>query len=92
MKYLIGDLISKHVQAQGVAYRRYALDRGMCETEFAQIRNGQRAASPEKLKTIIDIELLRDEVIQDLKTKLDEFSTETIITMYNIMYSVERDK
>ena len=68
------------------------MDRDMSETEFSQIRNGQRAASPEKLKTIIDVELLRDDVVADLKTRLDELSTDTIITMYNAMYALERDK
>lgn len=92
MKYLIGELISEHVKKQGLAYRVYALDRGMSEVEFGLIRTGKRAASPEKLKTVIDIEILRDDIIEDLKRGLDGLSTETLITMYNTMYAVERNK
>lgn len=92
MKYKIGELITEHIQNQGSSYRRYALERGIHDNALTQLRMGHKAASDKLLSQLIDIELLRqpltDEIIELLKT----IDTETIIHAYNIIYAKERNK
>lgn len=92
MEYKIGELLTKHIQKQDIAYRRYAIDCGMSDSELAQIRSGNRAASAKKLSSLIDIELLRQPVMDEINNMLDTLDTETIIDVYNLIYARERDK
>lgn len=92
MNYKIGELITEHIQKQDIAYRRYAIDCGMLENELTQIRKGHRAASAKKLTQLMDIELLRQPVTDEINNMLDALDTETIIDVYNLIYAKERDK
>lgn len=92
MNYKIGEFITEYVKQQDIPLRRYALDHGMGDSEFAQIRTGGRAASADKLATLIDIELLRELVTDEINNMLDTLDTATIIDMYNLIYAKERNK
>lgn len=60
--------------------------------EFTQIRKGHRAASPEKLSKVIDLEQLREPIINEMQNMLNSLDTELLITLYNLIYAKERDK
>ena len=92
MNYKIGELITEHIQKQDVAYRRYAIDCGMLENRLTQIRMGHRAASAKILSQLMDIELLRQPVTDEIIEMLSTLDTETIIDVYNLIYAKERDK
>lgn len=96
MEYKIGQLLTEHIKKEievnDTSFRRYAIDKGMCDNDLTQIRMGHKAASGKKLSQVIDIELLREPLIEEIKTLLDELDTDTIISAYNIIYSKERKK
>ena len=92
MNYIIGKILDQHVKSSGYKYRIYAIDHDMLESEFALIRKGHRAASAEKLATLMDIELLREPVIKETKELLNTLDTELLIQIYNLIYAKERKK
>lgn len=85
-KYLIGQIIEDYVKSQGTSYRRYALARDVSELDFVHIRGGKRPATPNKLKLLIDIEMLREPLLEYVKNNINNASTETLISVYNKMY------
>lgn len=92
MNYKIGELITEHIQKQNVSYRRYALERGLHDNVLTQLRMGHKAASGKVLSQLIDLELLREPLTNEIMELLKTIDTETIIHAYNIIYSKERDK
>lgn len=92
MKYLIGEIVEDYAKKQGKPFRRYAIDCDMSDSEFAQIRKGIRAASGEKLSTLIELELLREPVINEITDILNTLDTNLIIDLYNLIYAKERGK
>ena len=90
MQYLVGKLIDNHVKELGMPYYKYAIDKGMLPTEFTLIRTGARTAAAKKIKTVFDIELLREPILDEVKTLLDEADTELIINVYNQIYNAKK--
>ena len=92
MKYIIGELLTKWVDSQKTPYSVYARKCGCSEVEFAAIRNNRRVASPSKLANLIDIELLKEPLLKEIKDLLDTIDTETIINVYNTIYNGKQNK
>lgn len=91
-KYVIGEVINEYVKSTNTPFRIYAADRDMGEIEFSAIRNGRRTASVNKLKTLIDINLLHEPLQDELKSIVDELDTELLIDIYNVIYNKKRKK
>lgn len=92
MRYLIGEMVEEYAKRKGKPLRQFAIDNNMGEVEFALIRKGHRVASGDKLSTLINIEILRDDVINEIKQLLDTLDTNLIIQLYNSIYIEERKK
>ena len=89
MKYIIGEILDQYVKSTSCTYVDYATERAMGEAEFASIRRGHRTASADKLSTLVDIELLRIPILDELKNiipSLNTLDTETLIKIYNFIY------
>lgn len=87
MKYLIGEIIEDIAKQEQRAFRRYALERGMSENEFFNIRRGKRAASAKKLAQLIDTEILREPLVNYINENINSLDTDVIIEMYNVIYN-----
>ena len=86
MKYIIGKVLTEHIQKQNMPFRRYAIAHDVSELDLTLIRNGHRGASPEKLSKLIDIEQLRQPMIDDIKENIENLDTEHLICVYNSIY------
>lgn len=87
MNYLIGELLIEEVKKSGKPFRVYALERDMGECEFNQIKNGLRTASGKKLKALIDLDLLREPLTDEIKTLINDLDNELVIDIYNLIYT-----
>ena len=87
MDYKIGQLIEEYAKQQDTALRRDAIDCGLSEVEFCDIRKGRRTASANKLQNVIPIEKLKQPLLDEIKPMLDDLDTDIIIEVYNIIYN-----
>ena len=87
MKYKIGEILEKHIQNTGQSFRAYATQHGVGEVDLLQIKNGHRGGSYDKLSKLIDIEMLREPMIDDIKENIDKLDTKDLITIYNSIYA-----
>ena len=87
MKYLIGEILINEVTKSEKAFRVYALERGMSETEFNLIKNGKRTASAKKLDALIDLNLLKQPLTIEIKELIDTLDVGLLVDLYNLIYT-----
>jgi len=87
MEYKIGQLIEEYAKKQDIALRRFAIDCGMGEIEFCNIRKGRRVASANKLQNIIPLNELKEPLLDEIKPMLDDLDAATVIEIYNVIYN-----
>lgn len=87
MEYKIGQLLEEYAKEQNTPLRRYAIDCGMGEIEFCNIRKGRRVASADKLQNLIPLENLKQPLLNEIKPMLDDLEADVIIEIYNIIYN-----
>ena len=87
MNYLIGEMLTNQVIQSGKPFRIYALERDMGESEFNLIKNGKRTASGKKLNTLIDLELLKEPLINEIKELTDTLDVDLLVDLYNLIYT-----
>lgn len=87
MTYKIGEILEQKANETGKAYRVFAIDAGLGETEFSAIRCGKRVASPKKLSGAIDLETLKEPLLIEIREYLDSLDADVVIDIYNLIYN-----
>lgn len=92
MKYVIGEMLTEHIKQTGTSYRRYAIERDVNNQDLTLVRMGHRGASPMFLSKLIDLEILRAAVLNEIKENIDDLNTENLISVYNSIYKRMREQ
>ena len=89
MKYLIGEILTEHIKAQNIPFRRYAIDCDTTPNSLNQFRLGHAPAAKKRLEKLIDVELLREPLLEVIKQELDNDNIDIglIIDIYNAIYT-----
>ena len=87
MDYKIGQLVEEYAKQQDASLRRYAIDCGLGEVEFCDIRKGRKTASANKLQNVIPLESLKQPLLEEIKPMLDSLDADIIVEVYNIIYN-----
>lgn len=85
-KYKIGELITELIQKTGMSYRQYAKKHNFSTVDLTSIRSGTILASGNRLSNFMDIEELREMLLNEIPAQLDNVSTDTLIKVYNAIY------